>query len=82
MKDKRLAMTDTLWDITRSPTHYSADMIYIQQEQREQHRPRHWHENGIPQQPINKIGIRQIGAKTISWIFLLNRTEGSIVLDQ
>ena len=26
MKDKRLAMTDTLWDITRSPTHYSADM--------------------------------------------------------
>ena len=22
MKDKRLAMTDTLWDITRSPTHY------------------------------------------------------------
>ena len=44
--------------------------------------PRHWHKNGIPQQPINKIGIRQIGAKTISWIFLLKRTEGSIVLEQ
>ena len=81
MKDKRLAMTDTLWDITRSPTHYSADIAY-NREQREQHHPRHWHKNGIPQQPINKIGIRQIGAKTISWIFLLKRTEGSIVLEQ
>ena len=69
MKDKRLAMTDTLWDITRSPSHYSADMA-SNREQGEQHHPRHWHENETPQQPINKIGIRLTGAK-ITWIFLL-----------